>query len=74
MTKNERRRLTDRTILILNGLLTTTGNRMAGENGEPGGIPVVVPDQTARDIYAIAYDVLQHKARKARLDQAQVTA
>jgi hypothetical protein len=73
MTKHERQRLTDRTILILNGLLTTTGNRMAGQNGEPGGIPIIVPDQTACDIRAIAHDVLTHGARKARLDTA-VTA
>jgi len=73
VNKHERKRLTDATILILNGLLTTTGNRTAGQNGEPGGFPVIVPDQTARDIRAIARDVLGHNARKARLDQA-VTA
>ena len=63
VNKHERDRLTARTILILEGLLTTAGNRTSRQ-----GIPIEVPSQTAEHIHALARDVLVHGARKARLE------
>jgi hypothetical protein len=65
---NARKRLTDATLIALAARLTA-----ASHEHHLGGIPIVVPHQMAQDIRALAYDVLQHKARKARLDTA-VTA
>lgn len=70
--KHERDRRTARTMLVLHGLILTAGNRMPGRDGDEGDVPIRVPAQTARDIHALARDVLVHGARKARLDPVEV--
>jgi hypothetical protein len=61
---NARKRLTDATVLIIEGLIATEGRQV------PGGVAIVIPHAVARNVHLAAHDVLQHKARKARLDTA----
>lgn len=55
MNQHARKRLTDSTILILEGLLTTEGRT------------ITVPEAVARNIHALAYDTSKTVARKAQL-------
>ena len=69
MNRHAQKRLTDATLIELEALLVTAGNRNSN-----GGIPIIVPRQMAEHIHALAHDATRHIARKAQLDQPEAVA
>lgn len=67
MNRHAARRLTEKTIIELAARLKQAGNRTAGTHGNPGGVPITIPHETAEAIHALAWDITRGIARAAEL-------
>lgn len=62
MNKHARKDLTESTLIALAAILTQAGYRYS-----TGGVSITIPRKVAEDITALAYDLNNHNARKAKL-------